>query len=141
VTYRDLPPARRLVQTYFRPASLQERPSSAASAAPVVNTVGEATDVTPGHSLEFSTPLSSVGDALFQGTKYTDYHMALQTCVSAVGNSISESASVPAITAPPVEQPSLVHADSSAVTQAPEQAAPEHQDLATPIHSLSVHIH
>jgi hypothetical protein len=81
------------------------------------------------------------GDALFQGTKYTDYHMVLQTGVSAVGNTISESASVPAIAAPPVEQPSLAHADSSALTQPPEQAAPEHQDLTTPIHSLSVHIH
>ena len=65
----------------------------------------------------------------------------LQTGVSAVGNTISESASVPAIAAPPVEQPSLAHADSSALTQPPEQAAPEHQDLTTPIHSLSVHIH
>jgi hypothetical protein len=105
-------------------------------AAPVVHTVGEATDVTPGHSLELSTPSLSEGDALFQGTRYTDYHMALQTGISPVGSTISESASVPAITAPPVEQPSLAHADSSAVTQPPEQAAPEHQDLTTPTHAI-----
>jgi hypothetical protein len=115
--------------------------ATASPAAPVVHTVGEASDVTPGHSLELSTPPSSAGDALFQGTKYTDYHMVLQTGVSAVGNIISEPASVPAIAAPPVEQPSLAHADSSALTQPPEQAAPGHQDLTTPIHSLSVHIH
>jgi hypothetical protein len=119
------------------PGGLAEGTTSPA----IVHTVGEATDVTPGHSLEFSTPPSSAGDALFQGTKYTDYHMALQTGVTPVGNAISESASAPAITAPPVEQPSLTHADSSAVTQPPEQAAPEHQDLTMPIHSLSVHIH
>ena len=59
---------------------------TASSTAAIVHTVGEATDVTPGHSLEFSTPPSSEGDALFQGTKYTDYHMALQTGVSPVGN-------------------------------------------------------
>jgi hypothetical protein len=117
-------------------------------ATPVMQTVGEATDVTPGHSLEFSTPSSSAGDALFQGTNYTDYHVALQTGIStlagappesAIGTT-SESASVPAVTALPVEQPSLTHADSSAVTQPAQPAAPEHQDL-TPIQSLSVHIH
>jgi hypothetical protein len=117
-------------------------------ATPVVQTVGEATDITPGHSLELSTPPSSAGDALFQGTNYTDYHMALQTGVSAVVGTTSESvvgtpsesASVPAITALPVEQPSVTHVDSSAVTQPPQQAAAEPQDLTT-LHSLSVHIH
>ena len=111
-------------------------------AAPVVNTVGEATDVTPGHSLEFSTPPSSEGDALFQGTKYTDYHMALAEWRFSRRNTISESVSVPDNrSATESSQPSLTHADSSAVTQPPEPAAPEHQDLTTPIHSLSVHIH
>jgi phage-related protein len=128
------------------PADLAARTTSPAT--PVVQTVGEATDVTPGHSLEFSTPSSSAGDALFQGTNYTDYHMALQTGVSPVVGTPSESAigttfettSVPAITAVPVEQPPVTHADSSAVTQPPQQAAAEHQDL-TPIQSLSAHIH
>jgi hypothetical protein len=109
-------------------------------AAPVVHTVGEATDVTPGHSLEFSTSPSSAGDALFQGTKYTDYHMALQNGGSLLGTT-SESVSAPTITALPSEAIVLTHADSSAVTQPPEPAAPEHQTLTTSTHSLTVHIH
>jgi hypothetical protein len=109
-------------------------------AAPVVHTVGEATDVTPGHSLEFSTAPSSAGDALFQGTKYTDYHMALQSAGSLLATT-SESVSAPTITALPSEPTVLTHADSSAVTPPPEQVAPEHQNLTTSIHSLSVLIH
>ena len=103
----------------------------------VAAVVGDATDVTPGHSIEFSTPPpSSEGDALFQGNKYTDYHMALQTDASSVGH----SASAAAILAPPVETPSLAQSDSSTVTQPLQHAIPEHQDV-TPIHSFSVHSH
>jgi hypothetical protein len=109
-------------------------------AAPIVHAVGEATDVTPGHSLEFSTSPSSAGDALFQGTKYTDYHMALQNGGLLHGTT-SESVSTPTITTLPSEPTVLTHADSSAVTQPPEQAAPEHQSLTTSVHSLTVHIH
>ena len=109
-------------------------------AAPVVHTVGEATDVTPGHSLAFATAPSSAGDALFHGTNYTDYHMALQSGGSLLGTT-SESVSVPTITALPSEPTVLTHADNSAVTPPPEQAAPEHQNLSTSIHSLSVHLH
>ena len=103
----------------------------------VAAVVGDATDVTPGHSIEFSTPPpSSEGDALFQGNKYTDYHMALQTDASSVGH----SASAAGILAPPVETPSLAQSDSSTVTQPLQHAIPEHQDV-TPIHSFSVHSH
>src|ERR1700722_4902536 len=99
----------------------------------VAAVVGDATDVTPGHSIEFSTPPpSSEGDALFQGNKYTDYHMALQTDASSVGH----SASAAGILAPPVETPSLAQSDSSTVTQPLQHAIPEHQDV-TPIHSFS----
>jgi hypothetical protein len=106
--------------------------------------VGDPTDVTPGNSIQFSSLLPSSGsDALFQGTKYTDYHMALQTGAS----SASPNLSAPAIMAPAVEPSSpahsdntLAHSDNSTATQPLQLAEAQHQDP-TPIHSLSVHLH
>ena len=52
---------------------------SIVSDAPHVGIVGEATDLTPGHSVDFPAQPAPEGNVLFSGTNYTDYHVALNT--------------------------------------------------------------
>jgi len=52
---------------------------SIVSDAPHVGIAGEATDLTPGHSVDFPAQPAPEGNVLFSGTNYTDHHVALNT--------------------------------------------------------------
>jgi hypothetical protein len=91
-----------------------------------VSIVGEATAMTPGHSIDFSAPALPEGDVLFRGNNYTDYHVALQT----TGPS-AESNSIPATTisvASTHDATSLAHVDSPAVNLVASTSTVQHQD-------------
>ncbi len=100
---------------------------SAVSDAPHVGIVGEATDLTPGHSVDFPGQPVPEGDALFSGTSYTDYHVALNTGVSSSAvNGITATTSTVTNThdagsVSPVDSPNASHAS--------EPPAPEHHDV------------
>ena len=100
---------------------------SAVSDAPHVGIVGEATDLTPGHSVDFPAQPAPEGDALFSGTSYTDYHVALNTGVSssAVNGITATTTTVTnthdAASVSPVDTPNAAHAS--------EPPAPEHHDV------------
>ncbi len=87
---------------------------TAISDAPPVGIIGEATDITPGHSIDFSAQALPEGDVLFSGHSYTDYHVTLQTeGPSVVGNSIAATAT--SVTNTHDAAP-LSHVDSPAVS-------------------------
>ena len=94
---------------------------------PHVGIVGEATDLTPGHSVDFPAQPVPAGDALFSGTSYTDYHVALNTGVSSSAvNGIAATTTTmtnthDAALLSPVDSPSASHAS--------EPPAPEHHDV------------
>jgi hypothetical protein len=100
---------------------------SAVSDAPHVGIVGEATDLTPGHSVDFPAQPVPEGDVLFSGTSYTDYHVALNTGVSssAVNGITATTTTVTnthdAASVSPVDTPNAAHAS--------EPPAPEHHDV------------
>jgi hypothetical protein len=99
---------------------------STVSDAPHVGIVGEATDLTPGHSVDFPAQPVPEGDALFSGTSYTDYHVALNTGVSSNAvNGISDTTTTvtnshDAASVSPVDSPNGSHAS--------EPPAPEHHE-------------
>jgi hypothetical protein len=103
---------------------------SIVSDAPHVGIVGEATDLTPGHSVDFPAQPVPEGDVLFSGTNYTDYHVALNTGVSssAVNGITATTTTVThthdAASVSPVDSPNASHAS--------EPAAPEHHDVSLP---------
>ena len=112
--------------------------------APHVGIVGEATDLTPGHSVDFPAQPASEGDVLFSGTSYTDYHVALNTGVS--------SSAVNGITATTTtvmnthDVASLSPVDTPNASHASEPPAPEHHDasliqVSNAIDELSVRGH
>ena len=88
--------------------------------------LGDATNETPGHSIDFPAPAVPEGDPLFLGNHYTDYHVALQTTVATTaGTSVAETLTDVTGVADPS---SLVHADPQGATNtAPAQAQP-HQE-------------
>ena len=91
-----------------------------------VSIVGEATAMTPGHSIDFSAPALPESDVLFRGNNYTDYHVALQT----TGPS-AESNSIPATTigvGSTHDATSLAHVDSPAVNLVTSTSTVQHQD-------------
>ena len=100
---------------------------SIVSDAPHVGIVGEATDLTPGHSVDFPAQPAPEGDVLFSGTNYTDYHVALNTGVSssAVNGIAATTTTVThthdAASVSPVDSPNASHAS--------EPSAPEHHDV------------
>ena len=100
---------------------------SAVSDAPHVGIVGEATDLTPGHSVDFPAQPVPEGDVLFSGTSYTDYHVALNTGVSSSAvNGITAATSTVTNThdagsVSPVDSPNASHAS--------EPPAPEHHEV------------
>ena len=100
---------------------------STVSDAPHVGIVGEATDLTPGHSVDFPAQPVPEGDVLFSGTNYTDYHVALNTGVSssAVNGITATTTTVTnthdAASVSPVDSPNASHAS--------EPPAPEHHDV------------
>jgi hypothetical protein len=100
---------------------------STASDAPYVGIVGEATDLTPGHSVDFPVQPVPEGDVLFSGTNYTDYHVALNNAVSssAVNGIIATTTTVTntheAASLSPVDSPNASHASGPPV--------PEHHDV------------
>ena len=119
---------------------------STVSDVPHVGIVGEATDLTPGHSVDFPAQPVPEGDALFSGTSYTDYHVALNTSVSSNAvNSISDTTTTvtnthDAASVSPVDSPNASHAS--------EPPAPEHHEasltqVSNAVDELSVrgHIH
>ena len=99
---------------------------STVSDVPHVGIVGEATDLTPGHSVDFPAQPVPEGDALFSGTSYTDYHVALNTGVSSNAvNGISDTTTTvtnthDAASVSPVDSPNASHAS--------EPPAPEHHE-------------
>ena len=99
---------------------------STVSDAPHVGIVGEATDLTPGHSVDFPAQPVPEGDALFSGTSYTDYHVALNTGVSSNAvNGIGDTTTTvtnthDAASVSPVDSPNASHAS--------EPPAPEHHE-------------
>jgi hypothetical protein len=99
---------------------------STVSDAPHVGIVGEATDLTPGHSVDFPAQPVPEGDALFSGTSYTDYHVALNTGVSSNAvNGIGDTKTTvtnthDAASVSPVDSPNASHAS--------EPPAPEHHE-------------
>ena len=103
---------------------------SIVSDAPHVGIVGEATDLTPGHSVDFPAQPAPEGDVLFSGTNYTDYHVALNTGVSssAVNGITATTTTVThthdAASVSPVDSPNARHAS--------EPPAPEHHDVSLP---------
>ena len=117
---------------------------STVSDAAHVGIVGEATDLTPGHSVDFPAQPASEGDVLFSGTSYTDYHVALNTGVS--------SSAVNGITATTTtvmnthDVASLSPVDTPNASHASEPPAPEHHDasliqVSNAIDELSVRGH
>ena len=88
--------------------------------------LGDATNETPGHSIDFPAPAVPEGDPLFLGNHYTDYHVALQTTVATTaGTSVAETLTDVTGVA---DTSSLVHADPQGATNtAPAQAQP-HQE-------------
>jgi hypothetical protein len=117
---------------------------STVSDVPHLGIVGEATDLTPGHSVDFPAQPVPEGDALFSGTSYTDYHVALNTAVSssAANGTIATTTTVTnthdVASASPVDSPNASHAS--------EPPAPEHQDvsltqLSNAVDDLSVRGH
>ena len=88
--------------------------------------LGDATNETPGHSIDFPAPAVPEGDPLFLGNHYTDYHVALQTTVATTaGTSVAET---PTDVTGVADTSSLVHADPQGATNtAPAQAQP-HQE-------------
>jgi hypothetical protein len=110
--------------------------ASTVSDVPHVSIVGEATDMTPGHSIDFPAQPTSPTDVLFSGNSYTEYHVTLQSeAPSVVGSSSIATATSTADTA---EAASLSHVDAPAVSHsAALPTAPEHQDAAlTPSSSI-----
>jgi hypothetical protein len=120
--------------------------STTSDAAPV-SIVGEASAVTPGHSIDFPAPVLPEGDVLFRGNSYTDYHVALQTVgPSTVSNSIATT--LTSVASSP-DAASLAHVDTpvtnSAASSSPAPTAP-HQDtslthIATALDDLSLRGH
>jgi hypothetical protein len=109
-----------------------------------VSIVGEATAITPGHSIDLSAPALPEGDVLFRGNNYTDYHVALQTAgPSAVSNSIP--ATLTSVVGTP-DATSLAHVDNPAVNPAASASTAQHQDtslthLSTTLDDLSLRSH
>jgi len=111
-----------------------------------ISIVGEATAITPGHSIEFAAPVLPEGDVLFRGNNYTDYHVALQsTGPSAESNSIPSSI-IGVVTTP--DATALAHVDTPAINTASssETSTAQHQDaplshLATTLDDLSLRSH
>jgi hypothetical protein len=99
---------------------------STVSDAPYVGIVGEATDLTPGHSVDFSVQPVPEGDVLFSGTNYTDYHVALNTAVSssAVSGIIATTTTVTNTH----DAASLSPVDSANASHAAGPPVPEHHD-------------
>ena len=113
-----------------------------------ISIVGEATAITPGHSIDFPAPVLPESNVLFQGNNYTDYHVALQTVgPSTVSNSIATTLTSVASTTP--DTTSLAHVDSPAPNPpASSLAAPttQHQDtslthITTTLDDLSLRGH
>jgi hypothetical protein len=89
--------------------------------------VGEATSITPGHSIDFSAPAVPEGDVLFRGNSYTDYHVALQTAgPSDASNNVA--ATPTSVTSTP-DTASLAQVDPAAVNHAVPSVTAQHQDL------------
>jgi hypothetical protein len=92
--------------------------------------VGEGTDVTPGHSIDFPSQALPEGDMLFRGSSYTDYHVALNTGASSGAvNGVTATATAVTNTH---DAASLSLADSPNATHASEPPAPEHQEVLLP---------
>ena len=92
--------------------------------------VGEATDVTPGHSIDFPSQALPEGDVLFRGSSYTDYHVALNTGVSSSAvNGVTATATAVTNTH---DAASLSLVDSPNASHASEPPAPEHQEVLLP---------
>jgi hypothetical protein len=112
------------------PALSISRESGANTDLSTVSIVGEATDLTPGHSVDFPAQPVPEGDVLFSGTNYTDYHVALNTGVSssAVNGITATTTTVThthdAASVSPVDSPNASHAS--------EPPAPEHHDVSLP---------
>ncbi len=113
----------------------------------LVGIIGSPTSVTPGHSIDFPSPLPPEGDVLYQGNNYTDYHQALQTIgPSAPSNIDTALANVVSAGSDPA---SLAHVDSPAPNPPPSSPAappPQHQDaslvhLDTALDDLSLRTH
>jgi hypothetical protein len=92
--------------------------------------VGEATDVTPGHSIDFPSQALPEGDVLFGGSGYTDYHVALNTSVSSSSvNGVTATATAVTNTH---DAASLSLVDAPNASHASEPPAPEHQEVLLP---------
>jgi hypothetical protein len=124
-------PADTLVATSPDGSSSTLLPIAGAAPDPAhVSILGEATSMTPGHSIDFPAPVTSEGDVLFRGNSYTDYHVALQTVgPSSAANNLASTLSSATSTTP--DTVSLAHVDSlapnspaSSTTSPPAQ----HQD-------------
>jgi hypothetical protein len=91
-----------------------------------VGIVGEATDMTPGHSIELTAASVPEADVLFRGNSYTDYHVALQSTGSSVGSGTAPTLSAGAANIS--DTGSLAHIDVP--TSSPPASAPaaSHQD-------------
>jgi hypothetical protein len=114
-----------------------------------VSIVGEATAITPGHSIDFPTPGLLEGDVLFHGNSYTDYHVALQSAGPSAGSG-SIAAALTSVPSTP-DATSLTHVDAPVATVAPSSSAAtaatvQHQDallthISTTLDDLSLRSH
>jgi hypothetical protein len=100
-----------------------------ASAPAQLSILGEATSMTPGHSIDFPAPASPEGDVLFRGNNYTDYHVALQTVGPSSGD---HSLATPLTSVPGIatDTTSTIHVESpTPTTPTSSSTAPvQHQD-------------
>jgi hypothetical protein len=99
---------------------------STVSDVPHLGIVGEATDLTPGHSVDFPAQPVPEGDTLFSGSSYTDYHVALNTAVSSTAPN-GTIATTTAVTNTH-DVASVLPLDAPNASHASEPPAPEHQD-------------
>ena len=100
---------------------------SAVPDAPHIGIVGEATDLTPGHSVDFPAQPVPEGDALFVGTSYTEYHVALNTGVSS--GPLNGPTAITTTVTSMHDAASLAPINSPNASHASEPPAPEHSDV------------
>jgi hypothetical protein len=92
---------------------------------PPVSIVGEATDITPGDSIDFLAPPPPPSDVLFSGNSYTDYHVTLQTAgPPVVANTVATISIINT-----ADATALAHVDAPVAPAAPSPT--EHHDPLT----------
>jgi hypothetical protein len=98
--------------------------ASPVSNVPPVSIVGEATDITPGHSIDFLAPPPAPSDVLFSGNSYTDYHVTLQTAgPTVVANTVAAISTMNT-----ADATAVAHVDAPVISHPAAPSPTDHQD-------------